>query len=139
MSNDDVKKEADKKQKAEQIAGPELKTFTKRVAGRRGNNGEEAEFITLDLVADRMGQIQGLKRSGRTGAVWVGRTDNDGVFIPTEFRMDCEIIDGKPKIPKWAHIPDEDEAKVIEQRRLQAHFDAGNARAIDPANRRKLQ
>lgn len=111
-------------------------TKTKKVAGRRGLEGETAEFATLDLVADRMGQVMRMKRNGTIGAVWIGRNTVDGEFIPTAFSMDCEIVKGVPKIPKWAHMPDEDEAKIIEQKRLQAHFDEGNKRAINP---RKLQ
>ena len=36
-------------------AGPKLETFIKKVPGRRGHEDEEAEFVTLDLVADRSG------------------------------------------------------------------------------------
>jgi hypothetical protein len=120
-------------------AGPKLETFTKVVPGRRGHEGEEVEFVTLNLVADRPGQIIGRKRSGRTGAIWIGKHDRNGNFTPTAFQMDCEVVNGKPKIPKWAHLPDEDEAKVIEARRLKAHFAEGNIRAVNPIDVPRLR
>ena len=120
-------------------AGPKLETFIKKVPGRRGHEDEEAEFVTLDLVADRAGQIIGRKRSGRVGAIWIGKHDRNGNFVPTAFQLDCEVVNGKPKVPKWAHIPDADEAKVIEARRLKAHFEEGNIRAVNPIDVRRLQ
>lgn len=118
---------------------PKLKTFRKRVAGRRGNEGEEADFVTLDLVADRMGQIMAQKRNGRMGAVWIGEINSNGVFMPTPFQMDCEVVDGKPVIPKWAHLPDEIEAEIIKKRRMEQHFAEGNKRAIEPVDLKRLR
>lgn len=81
------------------------------------------------LVADKVGQRLASVLDKKTGKSMLRGIR---VKVGESFHQVCPVVDGKLKIPRWTHIPDDKEAKSISARELAAHKAEGDARAIEP-------
>jgi len=90
----------------------------------------------MRLVADRPGQIRvevqsKYRKRVETQSVWIEKGEL--------FEMNCQLDNaGQPRIPRWAHVPEGEELKSIEARKLAEHKKAGDARAVPEAPKEKI-
>lgn len=89
---------------------------------------EEIKKQKVTLVCDRPGQISCNVMSKREGRLV--RTTR-WAKVGELFELEVPVAkDGKPIIPQWAHEPDKDEKKNLEDAARIAHAEAGAVNAV---------